>query len=141
MAWCIAAELKHAGEPEGAAAAALDNGDADEKADADADKPKKKRVRKQVKKLRRPGPRTTSGRHHAFVWLSALKERIPLSMTLAISYLSCYIARESIIPNDIRKWALNGQLPYLAAFVEISKSVPNHISDSVVETQVCSYTL
>ncbi|CAM6102087.1 unnamed protein product [Calypogeia fissa] len=94
-----------------------------------------KQKRKREKKDR-PGPRTSYGRHLSFVWLSALKQRIPLSMTLAVSFLSCYIAREPILAMDITKWAMDGQLPYLAAFVEISKSAPPHIPNTVGEKQI-----
>lgn len=56
-----------------------------------------------------------------FLWLGALKERIPLSVPLALVYLACHIAREPILPTDIVNWALEGTLPYLAAFCQVEK--------------------
>lgn len=99
-------------------------------------KKKRKRVKKERKQKGPPGPRTVFGRHLSNVWLSALKESIPLATTLAVCYLSCYIAREPILPTDLRKWAGEGRLPYLAAFVDISKSSPRHIPSTVGERQV-----
>jgi hypothetical protein len=55
------------------------------------------------------------------VWIKNLKGRIPLRATLAILFLVCHIARESILPTDLTKWALNGSLPYIAAHTEILK--------------------
>lgn len=56
-----------------------------------------------------------------FIWLGALKERIPLSVSLALTYLACHMAHESILPTDVVQWAARGSLPYLAAFCEIEK--------------------
>eukprot|EP00250_Pteridium_aquilinum_P009270 c18557_g2_i1 orf=135-1064(+) len=56
-----------------------------------------------------------------FVWLEALKERIPMSASLALIYLACHMARESVLPTDIVQWASKGSLPYLAAFCGIQK--------------------
>ncbi|CAH9085273.1 unnamed protein product [Cuscuta europaea] len=53
----------------------------------------------------------------------SLRSKIPLSTSLAISYLLCHLAREAILPTDILNWALQGKLPYLAAFVEIEKQL------------------
>ncbi|MCO5605189.1 hypothetical protein L7F22_059369 [Adiantum nelumboides] len=56
-----------------------------------------------------------------FIWLNALKERIPLAASLAIIYLACHIAGEAIISTDIVQWAVKGSLPYLSAFSEVEK--------------------
>ncbi|OAE21128.1 hypothetical protein AXG93_3661s1540 [Marchantia polymorpha subsp. ruderalis] len=94
-------------------------------------RPKKPRKRRQRRRKGGIEPRTTFGRKARFVWLSALKERIPLSITLAFCYLACYIARESVFPTDIRLWALKGKLPFLAAYLEVSKPSANHIPNTV----------
>ncbi|KAJ7534609.1 hypothetical protein O6H91_13G102400 [Diphasiastrum complanatum] len=64
-------------------------------------------------------PMTSNGLRITSVWLAAIKERIPLTVTLAISFLACHIAREPVLPTDITKWALEGVLPYLAAFLKV----------------------
>ncbi|ONK56066.1 uncharacterized protein A4U43_C10F3790 [Asparagus officinalis] len=46
---------------------------------------------------------------------------MPLYSTLAISFLVCHIAREPILPTDILKWASEGKLPFLAAFIEMNR--------------------
>uniref|UniRef100_M0ZPH4 Rrn7/TAF1B C-terminal cyclin domain-containing protein n=1 Tax=Solanum tuberosum TaxID=4113 RepID=M0ZPH4_SOLTU len=48
---------------------------------------------------------------------------VPLPCSLAISFLVCHVARESILPTDILKWTLEGKLPYFAAFLEIEKQL------------------
>ncbi|KAJ0986542.1 hypothetical protein J5N97_004898 [Dioscorea zingiberensis] len=57
------------------------------------------------------------------VWLYSLRKALPVYTTLAISFLACYLAREGILPTDITEWALDGKLPYLAAFIEIDKDL------------------
>lgn len=63
------------------------------------------------------------GKKARIVWASSLKDRIPVTISLAISFLACHIAREAVLPTDLIKWALEGKLPYLAAFVDIEKSL------------------
>ncbi|GAB2295801.1 hypothetical protein Dimus_029956, partial [Dionaea muscipula] len=57
------------------------------------------------------------------VWHQSLKKKIPLSYSLAISFLACHVVREPILPTDIHKWVLEGKLPYLSVFVEIEKYI------------------
>ncbi|XP_004291537.1 PREDICTED: TATA box-binding protein-associated factor RNA polymerase I subunit B-like [Fragaria vesca subsp. vesca] len=52
-------------------------------------------------------------------WFKSLKKIIPLSYTLAVSFLACHLAREAVLPTDMVKWSLEGKLPYFAAFLEI----------------------
>lgn len=69
-------------------------------------------------------PRTSLyGKKARIVWAGSLKDRIPVAISLAISFLACHIAREAVLPTDLIKWALEGKLPYLAAFVDIEKSL------------------
>lgn len=63
------------------------------------------------------------GKKARIVWATSLKDRIPVAISLAISFLACHIAREAILPTDLIKWALEGKLPYLAAFVDIESSL------------------
>ncbi|KAL5553845.1 hypothetical protein UlMin_041246 [Ulmus minor] len=57
------------------------------------------------------------------IWYRSLRKEIPLSYTLAVSFLVCHLAREAVLPTDIVKWSLEGKLPYLDAFVEIEKRI------------------
>lgn len=79
------------------------------------------KVRKMQLKESLQDLRTSHGSMASLVWLAALKKRIPLAVTLALLYLACHIAREAILPTDIVKWAQEGNLPYLAAFCQISE--------------------
>lgn len=42
---------------------------------------------------------------------------------MAICFLACHVAREAILPTDISKWAREGKLPYMSAFVSIEKYI------------------
>ena len=55
------------------------------------------------------------------MWYKSLKKRIPLSCSLAVSYLACHVAREPILPTDIVRWIIEGRLPYFSAFTEIER--------------------
>ncbi|XP_010258361.1 PREDICTED: TATA box-binding protein-associated factor RNA polymerase I subunit B isoform X2 [Nelumbo nucifera] len=66
-------------------------------------------------------PHNIHGQRAVIIWIKSLKKKIPLSCSLAVSYLACHIAREAILPTDILRWTLEGKLPYLAAFVDIEK--------------------
>ncbi|KAL5995117.1 hypothetical protein ACLOJK_025175 [Asimina triloba] len=58
-------------------------------------------------------------------WSTTLKSRIPVASSLALCFLSCHIVREAILPTDILKWALEGKLPYLTAFLDIENYLGN----------------
>ncbi|XP_062083077.1 TATA box-binding protein-associated factor RNA polymerase I subunit B isoform X2 [Humulus lupulus] len=68
-------------------------------------------------------PQNMYGRRAVMIWIRSLKRKIPLSCTLAISFLVCHLAREAVLTTDIVKWSLEGKLPYFAAFVEIEKCI------------------
>lgn len=75
-------------------------------------------------------PSKSNEQHHAKydleavkAWFKSLKKTIPLSYTLAISFLACHLAREAVLPTDIVKWSLEGKLPYFAAFLEIENDM------------------
>ncbi|KDP41196.1 hypothetical protein JCGZ_15603 [Jatropha curcas] len=69
----------------------------------------------------RKEPHNAYGQRAVNVWFQCLRKKIPLSHSLAISFLSCHVAREAILPTDILKWSLEGKLPYFDAHVEIEK--------------------
>ncbi|KAM0840409.1 hypothetical protein ACQ4PT_059676 [Festuca glaucescens] len=54
-----------------------------------------------------------------FVFLRSLRTMLPLYSTLSICFLACHIAREAILPTDIYRWAMEGKLPYMAAFTQV----------------------
>ncbi|KAF8399474.1 hypothetical protein HHK36_015340 [Tetracentron sinense] len=66
-------------------------------------------------------PQNIHGQRAVMIWFRSLKKIIPISSSLAVSFLACHIAREAILPTDILKWSLDGKLPYLTAFVDIEK--------------------
>ncbi|KAJ4979728.1 hypothetical protein NE237_010508 [Protea cynaroides] len=66
-------------------------------------------------------PHNIHGQRAVMLWFRSLKKTIPISYSLAVSFLACHIAREAILPTDIFKWSLEGKLPYLSAFVDIEK--------------------
>ncbi|KAM6576079.1 hypothetical protein CsatB_027916 [Cannabis sativa] len=68
-------------------------------------------------------PQNMYGQRAVTIWIRSLKRKIPLSCTLAISFLVCHLAREAVLTTDIVKWSLEGKLPYFAAFVEIEKLI------------------
>ncbi|XP_050213695.1 TATA box-binding protein-associated factor RNA polymerase I subunit B-like [Mercurialis annua] len=69
----------------------------------------------------RDEPRNANGERSVMIWFKYLRKAVPLSSSLAISFLACHVAREAILSRDIVKWSLEGKLPYFAAHVEIEK--------------------
>ncbi|OIT22164.1 PREDICTED: TATA box-binding protein-associated factor RNA polymerase I subunit B-like isoform X2 [Nicotiana attenuata] len=68
-------------------------------------------------------PHNLLGKRAVTIWHKSLHSIIPLSCSLAISFLACHMAREAILPTDILKWALEGKIPYFAAFLEVEKQL------------------
>ncbi|KAI3874311.1 hypothetical protein MKX03_019459 [Papaver bracteatum] len=66
-------------------------------------------------------PLNLAGERLLIIWLRSLRNKIPLSFSLSISYLACHMAREPIVPTDVVKWAHDGKLPFLNAFVRIGE--------------------
>ncbi|KAJ3707963.1 hypothetical protein LUZ61_011668 [Rhynchospora tenuis] len=52
-----------------------------------------------------------------------LRKSIPIYSTLAISLLSCHLAREPILPTDIIDWVREAKLPYLSFFIEMDRYI------------------
>ncbi|KAF7835125.1 TATA box-binding protein-associated factor RNA polymerase I subunit B [Senna tora] len=69
------------------------------------------------------------GERAAMLCYRFLKRTIPLSYTVAVSFLACHVAREAVLPTDIMKWTLEGRLPYFTAFLEIEKRMRKLPSD------------
>ncbi|XP_043723759.1 TATA box-binding protein-associated factor RNA polymerase I subunit B-like [Telopea speciosissima] len=68
-------------------------------------------------------PHNILGQRAVVLWFRSLKRTIPISYSLAVSFLACHLAREAILPTDIFKWSLEGKLPYLSAFEDIEKCI------------------
>ncbi|KAK6242752.1 hypothetical protein SCA6_008141 [Theobroma cacao] len=68
-------------------------------------------------------PHNRHGQRAVFIWFKDLRRRIPLSCSLAVSFLGCHVAREAVLPTDIIKWLVEGELTYFDAFVEIEKRI------------------
>ncbi|XP_037475901.1 TATA box-binding protein-associated factor RNA polymerase I subunit B-like [Triticum dicoccoides] len=56
-----------------------------------------------------------------FIFVRSLRTMLPLYSTLSVCFLACHIAREAILPTDIYRWAMEGKLPYMAAFTEVDR--------------------
>ncbi|XP_047951651.1 TATA box-binding protein-associated factor RNA polymerase I subunit B isoform X1 [Salvia hispanica] len=63
------------------------------------------------------------GKRLAYIWYKSLKVALPIPCSLAISLLVCHLAREPILPTDILKWAHEGKLPYISAYIAIEKQL------------------
>ncbi|KAE8691926.1 putative transcription factor [Hibiscus syriacus] len=68
-------------------------------------------------------PHNIHGQRALMIWNKYLRKKIPLSCSLAISFLGCHIAREAVLPTDLIKWSVEGELTYFDAFVEIEKRI------------------
>lgn len=68
-------------------------------------------------------PHNMLGKRAVTIWYKSLRTLMPLPYSLAISFLVCHLARESVLPTDIIKWTIEGKLPYFAAFLEIEKQL------------------
>ncbi|KAL4377912.1 hypothetical protein GQ457_02G025670 [Hibiscus cannabinus] len=68
-------------------------------------------------------PHNIHGKRALTIWNKYLRKKIPLSCSLAISFLGCHIAREVVLPTDLIKWSVEGELTYFDAFVEIEKRI------------------
>lgn len=71
----------------------------------------------------RTEPHNILGQRAVMIWFRSLSKAIPLSYSLVISFLACHVLREAVLPTDMLKWALEGKLPYFAAFIEIEKEI------------------
>jgi hypothetical protein len=74
-------------------------------------------------------PQQKDRRKVEFAFLCSLRMMLPLYSTLAICFLACHIAREAILPSDIYRWAMEGNVPYLAAFTEVDTFLGSSLQD------------
>ncbi|GAB4816552.1 hypothetical protein N2152v2_003598 [Parachlorella kessleri] len=52
------------------------------------------------------------GRTAALVLGEGLRHALPPGVTLSLCFLACWQLREAVSPQDLVRWALNGQLPF-----------------------------
>ncbi|XP_066361825.1 TATA box-binding protein-associated factor RNA polymerase I subunit B-like isoform X2 [Miscanthus floridulus] len=64
-----------------------------------------------------------------FAFLRSLRMVLPVYSTLAVCFLACHIARETILPSDIYRWAMEGNIPYVAAFTEVDRFLGSSFQD------------
>ncbi|CAL4892969.1 unnamed protein product [Urochloa decumbens] len=77
-------------------------------------------------------PRQKDRRRIEFAFLRSLRMLLPIYSTLAVCFLACHVAREAILPTDIYRWAIEGNIPYLAAFTEVDR-----LLGSSLQLQAC----
>lgn len=68
-------------------------------------------------------PQNMFGQRAVMIWYRSLHSCLPISYTLALSFLFCHVAEEPILPTDILKGVLEGKIPYFSAFVDIEKQL------------------
>ncbi|KAJ0229697.1 hypothetical protein HA466_0313940 [Hirschfeldia incana] len=78
---------------------------------------------REVKKRRKGDSqhRSFDGKRAVTIWLSQLRSSLPLSSSLAISFLACHKAGAPVLPTDIVRWAREGKLPYQSCFLKIQE--------------------
>nr|AAB61035.1 A_IG002N01.28 gene product [Arabidopsis thaliana] len=86
-------------------------------------------------------PQNLYGKRAVTIWLSQLTKSLPLSSSLALSFLACHKAGTPILPTDIVRWARQGKIPYLSLKIreqmgERSAACP--VSASILEAQAAS---
>jgi hypothetical protein len=60
-------------------------------------------------------------RRAEFIFLRSLGMMLPAYSTLSICFLACHVSREAILPTNIYMWAMDGKLPFVAAFTQVDK--------------------
>ncbi|CAA7036810.1 unnamed protein product [Microthlaspi erraticum] len=54
---------------------------------------------------------------------SELRKSLPLSSSLAISFLACHKVRAPLLPTDIVRWVEEGSIPYRSCFLKIQEKM------------------
>ncbi|XP_006395748.2 TATA box-binding protein-associated factor RNA polymerase I subunit B [Eutrema salsugineum] len=81
-------------------------------------------------------PRSFDGKRLVTIWVNQLRKSLPLSSSLAISFLACHKAGAPILPTDIVRWAREGKVPYLSCFLRIQEKMGKRSADCPVEASV-----
>ncbi|CAH2079580.1 unnamed protein product [Thlaspi arvense] len=81
-------------------------------------------------------PRSLDGKRAVTIWLSQLRNSLPLSSSLAISFLACHHAKAPVLPTDIVRWAREGKVPYQSCFLKIQEQMGERSAACPVEASV-----
>ncbi|KAG7553363.1 hypothetical protein ISN45_Aa06g038910, partial [Arabidopsis thaliana x Arabidopsis arenosa] len=81
-------------------------------------------------------PQNLYGKRAVTIWLSQLKKSLPLSSSLALSFLACHKAGTPILPTDIVRWARQGNIPYLSSFLKIREKMGDRSAACPVSVSV-----
>ncbi|KAJ1289643.1 hypothetical protein BS78_02G180500 [Paspalum vaginatum] len=74
-------------------------------------------------------------RKFEFSFLRSLRKMLPVYSTLAVCFLACHIFREAILPTDIYRWAMEGKIPYVAAFTEVDRLLGSSLQDCPLDAR------
>ncbi|VVA92444.1 unnamed protein product [Arabis nemorensis] len=82
----------------------------------------------EVREAKRPNrhheePKNLDGKRAVTIWVNLLRKSMPLSSSLAISFLACHKAGAPILPTDIVRWAREGEILFLSSFLKISEQM------------------
>uniref|UniRef100_A0A0D9WFF3 TATA box-binding protein-associated factor RNA polymerase I subunit B n=1 Tax=Leersia perrieri TaxID=77586 RepID=A0A0D9WFF3_9ORYZ len=70
-----------------------------------------------------------------FLFLRSLRTMLPVYSTLAVCFLACHVARESILPTDIYRWVMEAKLPYVAVFAEVDRLLGSSVNDCPLDSR------
>ncbi|CAA7055807.1 unnamed protein product [Microthlaspi erraticum] len=81
-------------------------------------------------------PRNFEGKRAVLIWTSQLRKSLPLSSSLAISFLVCHKARAPVLPTDIVRWVEEGSVPYRTCFLKIQEKMGARSAACPVEARI-----
>uniref|UniRef100_A0A1J3FR22 TATA box-binding protein-associated factor RNA polymerase I subunit B n=1 Tax=Noccaea caerulescens TaxID=107243 RepID=A0A1J3FR22_NOCCA len=81
-------------------------------------------------------PRNFEGKRAVLIWASQLRKSLPLSSSLAISFLVCHIVRAPVLPTDIVRWVEGGSIPYRSCFLKIQEKMGARSAACPVEARI-----
>ncbi|CAH2045682.1 unnamed protein product [Thlaspi arvense] len=113
----------------------FDDGWAD-KAILDSELHSKVRESKRRNREKELEPRNLDGKRAVTIWVSQLRNSLPLSSSLAISFLACHKAGATVLPTDIVRWAREGKVPYQSCFLKIQEKMGKRSAACPVEASV-----
>ncbi|KAF0910470.1 hypothetical protein E2562_002929 [Oryza meyeriana var. granulata] len=70
-----------------------------------------------------------------FLFLRSLRTMLPVYSTLAVCFLACHVARETVLPTDIYRWTMEAKLPYVAVFTEVDKLLGSSVNDCPLDSR------
>jgi len=101
---------------------ASDESGEDTSRDADADEAQRNALRVRKRRLE-ARERERSKKKRRMTFRRFVARRLPVRMTLSLCYLACLVLRAPVHCGDVVRWALAGDLPFLAESFRIAKKV------------------